>query len=96
MLGARAIRLAAFGVAVCRIGLLMVGLTRAVGGRVLLAVEEVGEEAGEDITGELGELMVVLVVVPEEEEEEEAVAEVVTEVVEEAPAETAESGALLV
>ena len=59
----------------------------------MLAVEEVGEEAGEDITGELGELMVVGVVVVVEEAE--AVAEVAREV-EVAPAETAESGALLV
>ena len=43
-----AIRLAALGVAVCRIGLLMVGLTRAVGGLALT-----GEVGGEAITGEV-------------------------------------------
>ena len=62
MLGARAIRLAAFGVAVCRIGLLIVGLTSAVGGFVLLAVEEVGDEGGEDITGEVAAVTPVVVV----------------------------------
>ena len=45
--GALAMRLAALGVAVWRMGLLMVGLTRAVGGLVLT-----GEEGGEDMTGE--------------------------------------------
>ena len=94
MLGARAIRLAALGVAVCRMGLLMVGLTSAVGGFVLPAVEEVGEEGGEDITGELGEDdvdVVVAVVV----EEEAAAADDEVAVVVVAPAETAESAALL-
>ena len=94
MLGARAIRLAAFGVAVCRIGLLIVGLTSAVGGFVLLAVEEMGDEGGEDITGEVAAVTPVVVVVVVGEEEA-AVAEVVVEVVV-APADTAESGALLV
>lgn len=57
-----AIRLAALGVAVWRIGLLMVGLTRAVGGLVLT-----GEEGGEDIT-ETGEEEVVTAVAVEGEE----------------------------
>ena len=91
MLGAFAIRLAAFGVAVCRIGLLMVGLTVAVGGFVLLAMEEVGDEGGEDITGEVATLGAVD---GEEGEAEAAVAEVVVEVVA-AAVETGESGALL-
>ena len=95
MLGARAIRLAALGVAVCRMGLLMVGLTSAVGGFVLLAVEEVGDEGGEDITGEEASVTGVVVVVDVEDKEAVVVAEVVVEVVV-APAETAESGALLV
>lgn len=93
VLGAFAIRLAALGVAVCRTGLLMVGLTSAVGGFVLPAVEEVGEEGGEDITGELGEDdvdVVVAVVVEEEAAADDEVAVVVV-----APAETAESAALL-
>ena len=94
MLGAFAIRLAAFGVAVCRIGLLIVGLTSAVGGFVLLAVEEMGDEGGEDITGEVAAVTPVVVVVVVGEEEA-ALAEVVVEVVV-APADTAESGALLV
>ena len=54
MEGALAIRLAALGVAVCSTGLLMVGLTRAVGGLALT-----GDEAGEDIvvTGEVEDVV---------------------------------------
>ena len=92
MLGAFAIRLAAFGVAVCRIGLLMVGLTVAVGGFVLLAVEEVGDEGGEDITGDVA---ADVAVEGEEGEEEAAVAEVEVVEVVEAAVETGEFGALL-
>ena len=85
MLGARAIRLAALALAVCRMGLLITGL-------VLLAVEEVGDEGGEDITGEVAAVTPVVVVDVDVEEEEEEEAVVVAEVV----VEVVESGALLV
>ena len=78
MEGAFAIRLAALGVAVCRIGLLMVGLTSAVGGFTLT-----GEDAGDDMTEETDEEEVVTAgaVVGEEAVEGSLLAAVVVVVV---------------
>ena len=61
--GAFAIRLAAFGVAVCKMGLLMVGLTSAVGGFVFTGEEE--EEEGGDMTGDEAAATLAVVVVGE-------------------------------